>query len=565
MAFSRRSLLLATISTGMLFPGCKSSFRRDAQPDSFSQTTGLTRTFSEPHGRYLGFLRISDHAKMPFVMDLVPGSVSGREDSMRAIVRIHLGGFSSPEFTSFYFPVVERGISGNLEFLANEGAKAAVSLDGARLDDGRFTAKFILLRDGAVDESMPKKTGFVEARFHDPRVSSMSDVLAIGGGVPSIGLLSGQYDAVCDGHQSSLQIEYSRWNRMPSEPQGGFFPGGMLTGRLGVSALDSCKGDSLNCVQRIFRSGTFDPFTGQLAMHSLQGKTECRVSGFSVNCEACNFSRTSSGSGSNISLNNQSFQRAEETVYDAGAPVDLASHPGAMAGGFYGYLHHEATNAYQPLSMSFNWDSASSTYSAVSALYFGAATSNEFVAYRFDPVPSRALEGRLTLDGPGEAFVIVTATGSKGLWGIWYSKTHGRIGTVSLVRNSMPPLMVDESLLISSIGGVYSGEQWQLDIKVAANVSENHHEFYPLRMFGEAREKGESRKRRLIQDGTFDFYTGVVALRLDDGRIIVGRTGNTGLNLFWPPWPRLGPMPDSHMVQSFTRVDPADRTIAARK
>ncbi len=560
MASSTRFAWMCVISAGCLIAGCKSTFSRTTGLESVEQANAATNhvkpAFERPFGRYLGFLRISDQSKMAVVMDLVPETPSTNTGSMRAIMRVHLGGFGSSEFASFYFPRIEAGFDGTLTLSGDESQ--AVSLDSGRLVDGRFSARLLY----AVGET--SRTGFVEARLYGIGDASIEDVLTIGGNVPAIGPLSGEYTALCDGHQSVLQLEFSRWHRPSPDAMSGFLPGAVLTGRLGVVAQDNCKDDSTRCVQKIFRAGTFDPFTSQLALRSSTGETICHVSGGSVNCDSCSYSRVRPLLGA-VADRPVTFPRADVTVFDSGADVDFELQPAMVSGSYYGYLHHEGTNAYQAASLNLTFEAGAAAYSAVSALYFGPSSGNEFVAYRFDAVPARLMRGPVIFDGPGEAFLIVTSVGEKGVAGLWYSKTHGRIGTVSLVKDSMPPLMADENLLMTRLGGAYSGDRWHLDIKVASNVSEHIQDFYPLRMFGDARERAEVKKRRLIQDGSFDFYTGVVAFRLDDGRIIVGKVSDPGLELFWPPWPRLGPVLNTQLVQSFFRVDPAELKFTARK
>ena len=550
------------IAAGVCIAGCKSTYSRTSGLESVEQSGTMANhvksVLERPFGRYLGFLRISDESKMAIVMDVVPETSAAHSGSMRAIMRVHLGGFGSSEFTSFYFPRIESGFDGSLSFFGPDEGSQAVNLDGGRIVDGRFSARL------SYSSGETSRTGYVEARLYGPGDAVIDDILSIGGKVPAIGPLSGEYTAFCDGHQSVLQLEFSRWHRPSPDTKTGFLPGAVLTGRLGVVARDNCPDDSSRCVQKIFRAGTFDPFTGQLALRSSTGETMCHVSGGAVNCDSCSYSRVRPLLGKD-SDRPATYARADVTVFDTGSGVDLERQPATMSGSFYGYLHHESTNTYQAASLNLTFEAATATYSAVAALYFGPASGNEFVAYRLDPVPARLLAGPVLLDGPGETFLILTSMGEKGLAGIWYSKTHGHIGTVSMVKDSIPPLMADEKLLMPRLGGGYSGEQWQLDIKVASNVSERDEDFYPLRMFGDARERAEVKKRRLIQDGTFDFYTGVVALRLDDGRIIVGKVSEPGLELFWPPWPSLGPVLNTQLVQSFFRVDSAERKFTARK
>ena len=564
MTSTTRFFNFALLLTAVGQPACKSIVPASAQIESVAPGHSIFPPFNGSFGRYLGFLQISDDAKMSVVMDLAPSMPRLGQVQMRAVLRFHLGDFESTEFASFYFPEVGEGFDGKVHFGESEESAPKIRIENALLSDGKFSARVVYppIRDG-----VPARSGFIEARLSN---GATNEIRAIGGKTPAIGLLSGQYAAICDGQQSTLQLEYSRWNQLSADPVVGFLSDGVLTGRIGVTALSACKLDSLNCFQRVFKGGSFDPFTGQLLLQSSSGDSNCHVSGASIHCDACSFARSQvqleiQAAIPSANREAKAYSRNEDTIFEVGPPVDLESEPAALAGSFYGYLHHEATNAYQAVSLNLAYTPESGNYSAVSAVYFGPAANNEFIAYRFDPVSKDLLSNRVVLDGPGESFLILTASGSKGLGGVWYSKTHGRVGTVSFARDSMPPLMVDESFLVTGLSGRYSGETWQFELKVAANVSENPREFYPLRIFGSAREVADSQKRRLIQDGTFDFYTGMVALRLDDGRTIVGRVQGSGMKLFWPPWPRLGPVPDAQSLQTFIRVDQADRTIAARK
>jgi len=569
MNYKIRFSYIACLTAVLGLTGCRSMLSQSSKVESVIPDRSLASTFHRPFGKYLGYLHISDDSKMPVSMDLVPGSSASGQTEMRGMLRFHLGGFGSAEFASFYFPKIVEGFDGRINFGSAKDSSPDFRVENARLVDGRFFAS--LYFPSTTSGEMPK-SGFVEAILFGDGEGRMEDVLSLGGSAPALGNLSGQYAAVCEGRETVLQLEYSRWNYFSGEVAAGFRPDGVLTGRLGVTDLATCKLGSANCSQRVFRAGAYDPFTGKLLLQSSAGDTLCHRNATAITCDACTFSRVNPPRPESVAaIGNEStkvaklHRRAEETIFDTGASVDLDLDAAAMAGSLYGYLHHEATNLYQPISLNLTYKPESGSYSAVSALYFGVPGNNEFIAYRFDQFPKSEFAGRMVLDGPGEAFFVITAFGSNGLSGVWYSKTHGRIGTVSFAKNSMPPLMVDEKLLMHGLSGKYSGAYWQFELKVAANVSENSREFYPLRMFGSAREKGVSQKRRLIQDGSYDFYSGSVALRLDDGRTVVGRIKDGSAELFWPPWPRLGPVIEAQEFQVFNRIDQSDRTIAARK
>ncbi len=181
-------------------------------------------------------------------------------------------------------------------------------------------------------------------------------------------------------------------------------------------------------------------------------------------------------------------------------------------------------------------------FTSVATLYFGEGDSSEFIAYRFDT--ARQTPGQtLVLDGAGEAFLVVDSWSSDRITAVWYGKTFGRLGTVVLQRDLVPDLRSRSR--IDAIGGLYQTDQWDFELSAAASVSEERTDFYPLHLYGWAKEKIAHARRRVIEDGVYDYRTGALVLRLDDGRTVLGRAvrkddGRSGLSLYWATSPRSG-------------------------
>ena len=175
---------------------------------------------------------------------------------------------------------------------------------------------------------------------------------------------------------------------------------------------------------------------------------------------------------------------------------------------------------------------------SVASAYFGEGDSSELIAYRLGPI---AWNGQLplVLDGSGEVFVVVEAWDDARMLGTWYSKTLGRIGSVEL-QPKVVPALTKGLRSMRKLSGSYQGGNWDLSIAATANLSEHSGDFYPLKINGWARDKADEARRRTIKDGAYDFYTGRLALRLDDGRMAIGRIDAEGLQVYWPAKPRLG-------------------------
>src|SRR5699024_3350139 len=125
-----------------------------------------------------------------------------------------------------------------------------------------------------------------------------------------------------------------------------------------------------------------------------------------------------------------------------------------------------------------------------------------FIAYRFKETVASAAPGSAVLfDGEGEGVFVVDDWGPKTIRGTWYGKTFGRVGTVELTRDLVPELD-PKAASMQALSGVYRGDDWDFEMAASANLSEEATAFYPLKLFGWARERLQSSRRRTIEDGS---------------------------------------------------------------
>ena len=238
--------------------------------------------------------------------------------------------------------------------------------------------------------------------------------------------------------------------------------------------------------------------------------------------------------------------RTEHLPSPAAAAAAAAADPAAPAGDgqYYGYLHHEARGGlYQLVALNLK------DHAGVATLYFGEGDSSEFVAFKLAPDEAAPT----VLDGGGDAFLVLDSWQGPYLTGTWYSKSFGRVGTVELEKDLVPQLSHAASTM-GRLSGIYQGDAWRVELTAQPGVSERAGDYDPLKVYGWAQERLEHARRRTIDTASFDFYTGVVAFHLDDGRIALGRVAPGELQLHWPPKGRPGTILPPDRTDLFQRV-----------
>ena len=480
-------------------------------------------------GRYLGFAKPERvAAKLATVMDLVRLGEDSGVVHYRAILRFAAGSLGGPDYGSVYVS----DLSYN---------RASARFDWAGLPPGIVLTK-IQATPGTFSGTLTSATDKASVDFavHLDRASGADE--SSDPALPLLPAATASYAGICPDHVSGLQVESSRWRN----ETGALFGGVVLTGRLLQTGAEVCSNDQ-PCLKKAYTTGTYDPLNGNMVLGLGADKLVCAVLKDQLRCGDCLFSAGAISPYGIVEGPHADVGGYPRTEHLAKLPSPTV--PAHLPGSFYGYLHHELTDTYQLVALNLQVEralqaaaanpvAAKLRLSGVASAYFGEGDSSELIAYRFNPVAWSGTEP-LLLDGEGEVFVVIDHWDDARIVGTWYSKTHGRIGTIELQAKLVPALAAGLKSM-HRLSHAYTGGDWNFDLAATANLSEQVTDFYPLKINGWAKEKGDQARRRTIKDGSYDFYAGRVALRLDDGRIAVGTIKDDALEMFWPGKPHQG-------------------------
>lgn len=493
------------------------------------EVTAVPQPESGPQaGRYQGLAQTLG-SKRQFHISLDLAYVGG--GSYRVFVKLSPGEEESNEFSSLFFVQGSldknrvifktsnpKDLWGNLEETGDQGFKG-----GFYSPSGNQLVDFKLTRDlGQKGERQPAST------------------------------LSGYYQAKsCAAHLKGIFIEAFRESRDSPADQSPL----RVSGRLVQKDSTLCLGKAA-CVAESYTSGIFEPFSGSLMLDGATQKRTCVFQKDVISCDIpCTFERSpdeglaglipgqKSGLKGDYESESQSLSafKKMKKIEVPQSPMNMSVNP--YEGQYYGYVFHESLQTYQLFALNVETKAAKppqvTQMLPVGALYFGEGDSSEFIAYSFLPISTSSAGQIGVLEGRGDGVLVLRQWKPDSLIGDWYSKSFGYVGPMILYRGIVPKLPQD-SKMIQPLSASYLGGAWNLEITASSEVSEFGTAFYPLRIFGFAKEQIKHAKRRVVERGSYDFYTGQFLLRLDDHRSVVGHLQDDGIMFYWPPNPRVG-------------------------
>ena len=189
-------------------------------------------------------------------------------------------------------------------------------------------------------------------------------------------------------------------------------------------------------------------------------------------------------------------------------------------GTYYGVLHHEQLDAFQYLRLAFVEDREMGTTTAVSTLFFAEPQSKEFTVYRHH-AGREVMHGVTPLllgnEGESEAFLLLNRWDKRGIGGVWYSKAHGRIGKIFLMRESFPRLDTSATL-VPSLQGHRQGTRFGFELQVHNGVAQQTDKVFPAQISGTLSDALQEKKYQ-ITGGSYDFYRGIVELTYEGGSV----------------------------------------------
>ncbi len=533
--------VLAIISFSFSIQGCRST---SSKPMAFEAAVSANLG---DHLRWLGFAKTANgHSKIPVTLDLARTQSNGNVSKYRGIIRLSLGAFTGHEYDTLYFSeIAHDALKGTLNFT---GGPEDIEIVNATANEQ--------LLSGVIKIHEKKAELAVELK-PEQQMLGPDAINSIFSDLPMTPPITGSYQANCPGQFSAIQIEASKWRKKIGDK---LFADMRLSGRSGKPEPQVCASD-LACVKESFATGSLDPINGVVSLGNSTLSRHCALNNNQIICDGC-VATYDPISHYSLLIGTDSYRRHSRLAHVLPKGDNDYDSDFPMVGEYFGFLHHESTNTYQLVALDLRLAStlhAAATQSigsgqklsAVGTLYFGEGDSNEFISYHFKP---NAWEGRapLVLDSHGEAFLVIDSWKDGVLSGYWYAKTFGRVGSVELQLGSVPSLSRGSNLM-NRVSGRYKDKDSEFEVMTTANISEEPNDFYPLKVTGWARDPDEKSRRRNIVDGSFDFYSDAFALKLDDGRTIIGRSSNGVMTIHWPPRSRYG-VPMVGQLQQFKLV-----------
>jgi hypothetical protein len=499
---------------------CQTNANRDT---STTKTTIVSFKAPKP-GQLNGYLKIdAATTKIPVSFELIPLRNKDEETSYRGHLKLSLGSHGGHEYASY-----------NFEDTTFDSANKLINfmtLNGQTQLNLRFVSPERSV--GSIRVSTGQQAELI--LIHESAQTGEEVLASIYPDIPESMTVTGDYRGQCGPDKAILEVETNKV-RGHSPDDAGELKGYQISARLGQSDVDTCK-DRI-CFKKFYPEGTFNMLNGQLSLKDGQTTMDCQMIGSKITCSDCAFEQQQYSVYSSLAGKSNIQMKPASVVRDKTVGMD------SSRGQFYGYVHNAKQNTYQLIAINVFNEADLKTADAdapvnvqgVATLYFGEGDSNEYIAYRMKDAAIDQKDQTFFWDSEGEIILKVMSWKNGYMVGDWISRAYGRVGNFMVQRNSVPN-MTTEIKTLPKISGVYASDTWEFEIASYSELSEDSQEIYPLNSYGWAKEKVPHARRRIIKKVNYDFYTGMVAFNLDDGRTIIGKAGNNAVTMYW--WPRV--------------------------
>ena len=412
---------------------------------------------------------------------------------------------------------------------------------------------------------------------------------------PFAGTLDGQYEGLCGTEPAIIQIQTARGL---GEVPDSLFPGlggYTVSGRLGLDLPSECALTGIHipserdwCTYRSYSAGKYNIANGLLTLQGETSAQSCTLIDGQLRCvvglrpivlpspQVCVLNRVAPAVRApsrpffrQFSVPTTSEQRQVLPEMLPPASTDLVA---AVDGMFFGYLHHETSNLYQPMRLKVIASVSTDNPHNLNMVYISGAS-----IFHFDnPMNAQApiwsqrfarkafyINNGFILDDPNSDTFIQVDLWKKGMiTGVLYSRQFGRVGTIQFVKSFMPTIDARAKFVANPLGNfsgpVASGPfeaSWWLQVSPQAQASNLGQSTFSFQ--GELGRGDGIVPRRVVDVGSFDFYTqaiGFLVASRDGPRMYSGHVFDWGLGLFWLGAPIYGVrIPASHEELRFQR------------
>lgn len=494
---------------------------------------GLLLTIASPGAslpslRYTGVLRHHSIQRDQYVtLDLVANPQSEEPSSGLGLLKFYFGDLKSREYVSFHFDTAH--LHGDWLVFDQINQEVSVSFPKFSEEELRGTLRTSFTTEHP--ELILRKDGKVALKY------------------PLIDALWGEYEGVCEGKKEKLQL-YTYRSIQETTKTGHPFSDYEIVGEIGVENPNQCT-ETDYCVRNLFFSGAYNFYTQNLDLFGRYENQRCLINESGMTCGSCQYKKTSSEDASvhpQLSATSPDFPKHSQVRI-----ID----PQKLEGSYLGYVYHELLNEYQAADLDFfivppKTEGGPIGLSTLFRLYFGDFKSQEALTYRYDPVFLSGDSNHFVLAKPTltevnemDAVLEITNANEDFIEGVWYSLLFGRVGTFYL-QKSKPPQLSAEKITVGSLTGTYTFENLLINVGVAAEKIPANLEnpFSPLNFVGRMIHTESFWPAKDFRGGSYDFYTGRIALFLDQkDRYLVGnRETANSIELRLSPFNLLSPL-----------------------
>lgn len=486
-------------------------------PPSFGQSEAPQSLL----GSYVGILshkmiERDQLAKLHFI----PSREVDNKLELKAILTLQFGDFQSQEYISYHFEKVHFDLLTGVLVFDQEDQE--LTLKTVSFSNGKLTAQLRSQTAGWI--------GNLDMELNGESKPQRALVEPVGG----------EFKGICEeGKITTLQLVSYRSTddtHRTGDPYGAY----EIKGQWGQMVENLCPNqEGLPCVTNIIHSGTYNFFQGEMTLFGKQKNLSCQWPEKGIQCGNCLLKRQSGemrgplqkrpSQPENIFMKN----RTENGEDGPGGNIQ----PSQIQGEFEGYLHHEYLNLYQPAHLNLmtfldipeRGSQRNIKISAVAKLFFGGEETSEVLSYRFNTRSFPLMSSQIVLErmeDDVDPILQITQFKDDVLMGTWYSMLFGRVGTFVLwkrgegTRENLRPAQTFQSL-----SGHYESQHLKMEFsaRLGRTPVNTENPFYPLVLGGHIYYKQGFLPKIPITGGSFDFYTGRMAILAEDGeRVIVG-------------------------------------------
>jgi len=543
-------------------------------------------------GRYIGSLKLDEQGeRVAVVADFFLEQPKSYKEFVRlkSVFKLSLGGYNTHEYFVEKFDDIKDSGLGTLTFDEPEN-DLVITAEVKEVSSKTVFKGQVYIRSSAASGFMDLTLEDDEPPEGDDSENSSRLPSSRVDEAPFIPLLEGQYEGLCEGNkQAMFQLQTVRglktiWQGETETSSLGRYYG--IVGRVAYKDSIQCGdlGPNQWCTLYNFGGGSYNFYLGKLNLHGARSSEECDITKGEMKCRIrmqglsidCNFKKKdTSVKPAKFFARQYNLRPTAEQMQDLPppAPPENKELNLALRGNFAGYLHNETNDTYQIVRInvvSFSTDlnpmhnPTGSQITTNAAVHLNRTVKDPFFTQRYEPRSSYWVPGFTLNDSKTDSYINVAEWKRGYIRGTWYSHAFGKVGTVQLVKGSLPPIP-EAAAMVPSFAGEFEGPMAPDGSVAKLRWFKFLFPTQPTDLIGQLIKYTGSYQPLVgitavhdIERGTFDPYTGVFGWIISKGEAATFASGYIGSDnnarMYWPPAPDVfGARTGNYVIDNYKR------------